>query len=119
MEATNANFYDSSFKFNLKENDFKIAVGVYDYSSREPKLNPDYVRWQPFLVEDIGGSDIYKPLKFHICTDEDFAEFFPVAERSAKRVQELKDSKALICLDDEELQEDKIEVYGEDEHSHY
>ena len=44
-EAIHTNFYDSSFRFNLKEQNFKIAVGVYDYLSREPKNDPNYVRW--------------------------------------------------------------------------
>ena len=79
-------------------------MGVYDYLSREPKNDPDYVRWQPYLVEDIGGpADIYKPLKFHTCTEEDFSQFYTVANRSEKRLQELKRSNALICLDSEEL----------------
>ena len=38
-------YYDSSYKFNFLENDFKIAVSVLDYQTREPKMDPDYVRW--------------------------------------------------------------------------
>ena len=81
-QAVNANFYDFSNRFVLAENDFKIAIGVYDYVSNEPKNSPDYVRWVPQLVEDAGGVKSWKPLKFHTCNETDFAQFYPVAKRS-------------------------------------
>ena len=49
-----------------------IAVSVVDYKSREPKNDPDYVRWLPQLVEVVDGVRKEKELKFHSCTDEDF-----------------------------------------------
>ena len=85
--------------------------------SGEPKNDPNYVRWVPQLVEDVDGEKAWKPLKSHPCNETDFAQFYKVAKRSEKRLQELKDTDALICLDD--LQEHKIEVYGEDEHTNF
>ena len=70
-------------------------------------------------MERIDGIEKRKYLKFHTCTEEDFAEFYPVAKRSEKRLSELKKNDALICLDAQELQEYTIEVYGEDEHSDF
>ena len=42
--------YDSTFKFNFKEQYFNIAIAVVDFQSREPKDDPEYVRWKPQLM---------------------------------------------------------------------
>ena len=68
--------YDSTFKFNFKEQNFNIAIAVVDFQSREPKDDPEYVRWLPQLMTSIDGVKTSTPLKFHKCTDEDFAKFY-------------------------------------------
>lgn len=41
-------------------------------------------------------------LKIHICSSEDFAQFYPVTVQDAELLQKLKDGQALYCIDDEQ-----------------
>ena len=77
-------FYDQNHVFNFRENGFQVAIGVVDYTTREPKDDPEYVRWLPQLVEVIDGVKTTKRLNFHKCTDTDFALFHKPNERAAK-----------------------------------
>ena len=54
-QAVIPSFYASDYRFNLPDNDFKIAVSVVDYKSRKPKYSPEYVRWVLQFVKNIDG----------------------------------------------------------------
>ena len=93
-------FYDAEHVFNFQENNFKVAIAVVDYLSREPKDDPEYVMWQPLLVTVVDGRRTERPLTYHNCKEEDYEQFHTPSRRSIKQLTELKSSHALICLDD-------------------
>ena len=63
----------------LSDTNFKLAFTLKDYLSGELKNDPRYVSWQPARYSQNDGIFSFDPLGFHECTEEDYAQFNPVA----------------------------------------
>ena len=65
--------------FDLNDAGFKLAFGVMNYDSREVLSDDSRVQWNVFLEERKNLAIVRQiPLEVRVCTDEDYAEFFPV-----------------------------------------
>lgn len=105
-------YYDSSFKFNMHDNNFRIAFGIRDFFTKEAKDDPEYVRWHLRVTTKLNQQKhVYKDLTTKKCTEEDYELFYPVSPKYAKALEELKEYDVLYCYDIEEFKE--IEIFGE------
>ena len=64
---------------NLSERKFRMAFSIEPYYAPfELKNDPDYVRWVFQLWGKKDGISYEKILPYHLCTEEDYAEFYPI-----------------------------------------
>ena len=85
--------------YNTAESDFVMAVSVEDYVTGEVKQDPRFVKWfaELYRVED--GVSESKEFPMHICTDEDYAKFYPPDMKSADWLDRLKEKNGMMCFD--------------------
>ena len=63
---------------NLNDRNFRVAVAFDGYLDRELKADPRYVKWifrVAYKKDDVMYETI---LPHHMCTEEDYAEFYPI-----------------------------------------
>ena len=64
---------------NLTEDKFRIAFSVADYKKpKNLKNDPEFVRWHFRLKGEKDGEGYEKVLPYRKCTEEDYAEFYPI-----------------------------------------
>ena len=86
---------------DLKEEGFRIAFSIEDYyAPRKLKNDPKFTKW---LIRAYGMKDgefYEEKLEYHICTDEDYAEFYPIQPRSVGLLDEIKRNpdRGFFCL---------------------
>ena len=79
--------YDEPYKtnektiINLNDFNFRVAFGFYGYYDRELKIDPNYVRWIFRLSGKRQNKYVERILPYHICTAEDYAEFYPIENK--------------------------------------
>ena len=94
--------HPDNFMLNLNDSKFRIAVTIEDYySPRELKTDPKYVKW---IFRKYGKRDgvwYQELLPYHVCTEEDYAEFYPVEINSANKLKSIKEDpiRGMLCLD--------------------
>lgn len=70
------------------------------------------VRWHVRMIEKKNLVTVNEhDLDFHICTQEDFDEFYPPSEEAATFVKYLKQDKGLYCIDSDQ----DLKVRGQNE----
>ena len=63
---------------NLNDRNFRIAFSFEESESRKFIYDPRYVRWI-FRLATYKDDEIFETiLPYHICTDEDYDEFYPI-----------------------------------------
>ena len=93
--------------FSLQDINFHVAFGVFRWgdASNFP-YDPDYVEFAPLLAEwmpDGGpegkGEVKSTPLPFHVCSDEDFENFYEMDPQTKKLVDKYRKNGLYHCLD--------------------
>ena len=109
--------YSSLDKYYLAENNFKMAFSVEGYLDRENKNDPRYVKWFVRTVSITDGVQSEKVLPYHECTEKDYAEFSPIASKSAPALKEIRENpkRGLYCLDWSE----DLYIFGEENNPEY
>ena len=105
---------------NLSEKNFRMAFAVEPYYAPHFLLNdPAYVKWLFHLWGKKDGVAYETFLPHHICTEEDYAEFFPISSKSAILMKEIQDDpeRDFYCVDWNA--EESIEVYGTENDADY
>lgn len=109
--------YDSTTRLNLNEINYRVAFTVEGYHSRERKDDHKYVK---YLVRIFGRRDRVEYetfIPYHLCTDEDWAQFSPPGKASADSWDEIKTdpTRGMFCLDWSE----DILIYGNERNDNY
>ena len=115
--------YDQEVDFTLadpldiKQTNAKIAVSFQGYLEQDHKDDPRYVKWMVRLFGNQDYKRFERHVPFHICTDEDYDQFFPITpsqEGQMKRFREGGSAK-MICIDwdDEEVPFDNYGLYSD------
>ena len=63
---------------NLNDRNFRIAFSFEEKKAKELKDDPSYVRWIFRVKGQIKNEEFEHLLPFHECTDEDYAQFYPI-----------------------------------------
>ena len=107
---------EESVSFFDEENKFKIAVTVEDFNRKEIKNDPKYTKWLFRLFTKDDGVVSYRDLSFHMCTEEDYEQFYPIQDNQVGLLREIKTdpNRGFMCLD-----EDEIDIYGIEVENNY
>ena len=113
--------YDFNEILNFGEINFRIAWSIEGYHSREMKNDPKYVK---YLVRKVGrknGESFEKIMDYHICTEDDWAEFTPPSKGSADGFEQLKNDpkRGMFCLDDPDEGEEEDTIYGNENNDNF
>ena len=86
---TELNYFDETDVFDFKDEKLRIAFSVQQTDVTPPvnMINPEFVRWVARIVTVTSGEVVETLLKFHTCTDEDYAAFFPPESGMKKAVE--------------------------------
>lgn len=98
---------------NLNEHNFRIAFSVESYLSPfKQKSDSKYVKYIFRMFGKRNGKDFQRVLNYHKCTDEDYAEFYPVKKQSESILEAIKEDpeRGMFCFDWKD--DDPIEVMG-------
>ena len=107
-------------RLDLKQSNFRIAFAVENYYP--PfflKNDPTYVKWLFRLYGKKDNKSYEVVLPYHMCTEEDYAEFHPIENKSKLLLQSIKEDpdRGFICLDWNGDQD--MEIYGNENESNY
>ena len=85
----------------MKEFDYRIAFSFEGYYDKELKNDPRYVKVLARIRTQTNGEVTEKVLNFHLCTIEDYNEFYPVAPKSKQLLDEIRqdEKRGFYCLD--------------------
>ena len=111
--STYAKDVQTGSTMNLNDRKFRVAFAVEPYYAPHFLLNdPAYVKWYFRKWGKKDGVSYEKLLQPHICTDEDYAEFFTISEQSAIFLKEIREDprRDFYCIDWDD--EDPIEIWG-------
>jgi len=106
---------------DLGKRKFRMAFAVEQYYSPNFLLNdPAYVRWLFHIWGKRDGVAYETFIQHHLCTDEDYAEFYPITEKSKILYQDIRDDpkRDFYCIDWND-EENPINVYGEENDNDY
>ena len=81
-QSTVENARTSNDKIDLDEYNFHIGFGVRNANDEYERHDPNYVEFVPILEEKLKNEShsTYHPLKYHKCTEEDYAKFSTVRD---------------------------------------
>ena len=79
--------FNSEDILNLNEMNFRVAFALKG-SKLDLKNDPRYVKWIFRVYGKKDGERYEKILNHHVCTDEDYAQFSPIAKSSAKKFED-------------------------------
>ena len=68
--------YGDGSEISLNDYNFRMAFAVENYNTHDLKIDPAYVKW---IFRMYGSKDdVYfeKLIPYHICTDEDYSQFY-------------------------------------------
>ena len=76
------------------------------------KTDPRYVKTLARIWSKTDGVQNQKILDYHVCTSEDWKEFYPVAEKSKQLFDEIEqgEGRGFYCFD----WNDDFEIYGDE-----
>ena len=103
----------SGISLNLNEKGFRIAFTVESYlSPKKQKRDPNYVKYLFRLFGKQNGQYFERILDYHNCTEDDYAEFYPVKKQSSKALSDIKadPDRGFMCLDWKD--DDPFELVG-------
>ena len=73
-------------QFNLNEHNFRIAFAFESKYGKYLINDPRCVRWVFRVKSEKDGIKYEKVLPYHVCTDEDIAEFYPIRPDMASKL---------------------------------
>jgi hypothetical protein len=77
-----------------------VAFGAVDYKTKQILRDDSKIEWDVY-IDEMKDLQVVKstPINYHICTEEDYDDFYPVVEQDSEFLKKLRDSAALYCID--------------------
>ena len=88
-------------KYKIRDVPFKMAFSVKNWFSGQ-KNDPRYVQWVlTHIINDPDAVPVFKETNYptHVCTEEDFKDFYEIDTNSAAFVEKLKENDLWFCFD--------------------
>jgi hypothetical protein len=91
-----------------------LAWGVHDAdNTKDIKNDLNYTEWAPFLEITNLDQDNEKKiisLDYHVCTDQDYSEFYTPRIEDKDSVSAYKESKTLYCLNKKDKFGNQVDI---------
>jgi len=74
------------------------------------------------MIENDGNEDLdVQELELHICTKEDFTNFYPPSKGTVDKFEILKNEESMYCINQEDANGDPIDlnIWGKNEVEHH
>ena len=97
-KVTTPSYFSNEHKLVLKDANFKMAFTFYDRFGKKTLNDSKYLQWFITMGSWVDGVEKFERIGFHDCTEEDYAEFFPVRTTDEDLVKNWK-KKGLSCFD--------------------
>lgn len=76
---------------NLTDIGVKLAFGVVDYETGKSFDDPNFIKWTVTISNFKEGKRVNQTLlKYHKCTAEDYASFYPPTKSHADSIKDIK-----------------------------
>ena len=111
--------YNDQF-INLNARNFRIAITFEDYLSPiKQKSDSRYVKYLFRIYGKRKGIEFQKILPYHVCTDEDYDEFYPTKKQSLLLLQSIREDpdRGMFCIDWDD--DDPIELINHEQDYDY
>lgn len=88
-------------KMSFDKMGFRFAFTIEDSFSHDNKFDTRYNKVIARVIGNKGGVKFEKILPYHRCTEEDFAQFYPVTAEYARDVENMNNDpkRGLFCID--------------------
>ncbi len=96
-------WYNQEDKIDLNGINFKFAFSMEGFYHKKNKNDPRYVRqYLRYIDNNLDGTLFGTSIPYHMCTEEDYKDFYPPSKRSKDLLQSIKDDpeRGLYCIDD-------------------
>ena len=105
---------------NFKKNNLRFAFGIEGYLDSELKNDPKYVKTVVRMWGKKDGVEYEKFIPYHICTEDDYAQFSPPAPEAVGLLNSMKskEKRGLYCID-WEAQGEELEVWSVEDDANY
>ena len=103
VSYVNYNAYTFDDVFNMRDENFKMAFALERYLTGEVLDDQRYFKWFAQYYKSEGGERTKSEIPMHTCTEDDYSQFYTVNIASKKRLENLKNQKAFMCLDLEQV----------------
>ena len=88
-------------QFSLTEHNFRIAFSFESKYGEKLINDPRYVRWLFRVKTERDGVIYEKLLPYHVCTDDDFAKFYPIRQDELSKFNRIREDpdRGFLCFD--------------------
>ena len=102
---------------NLNEREFRIAFSFENFATKQLMGDPRYVRWIIRMMGTKDDIDFEHILPYHKCTDDDYAQFYPINPGFESELKEIRGDPArgFYCIDWSD--EEPYRIFGDVETS--
>ena len=74
----------------MSHTEFKVAFSLVEQMDGYTLNDPSYIQWYAVMLNQRDAEKSYEPLKFHKCTEADYAAFNPVVPGDRATLESLK-----------------------------
>lgn len=106
---------------NLNERGFRVAFAIEDYyAPKRLKNDPTYIKWLFRMWGKKNGISYERLLQAHLCTEADYAEFYPIQDTYVQTLNEIKSDpeRGFFCLNWTDTNEPFV-IYGTENDDNY
>ena len=117
---TEPNALDSSEVLDLYESNIHFAFGVQKFSDETFADDARYVKSVVRLYGKKDGVAYDRMLDFHVCTEEEYAQFAPpdAGSESLMKMFRTDPKNSLYCID-REKEKDNLKIWGQNKDANY
>ena len=117
-EVIEKNYYKGEDSVDLSAINFRMAFTVESYIDKQMKKDSRYIKWFIRQKSIVGGEDVENILEFHPCTEEDYAQFYPIETRQESLLNKIKNDplRGFFCLN---WATDKLTIFGDENGLNY
>ena len=113
---------DEVLNLSSKDNSFKMAFSVESYiKPKVMKNSPEYVKWLFRLFKIKDGVSTHTEIDTHLCTEEDYAQFYPIQGSQVDLLDDIKNNpdRGFLCFDETGEGVPDFDIYGSETMDNY
>ena len=95
------NHFTENERFVPLNENFRFAFTLEDYLTAEVKDDPKYIKLIARIASQTGGESQNREIRYHKCTEEDYADFMPPNKDTIGPLERIKSNpkRGMYCFD--------------------